>query len=319
MPVNVLPPPRLEGAYQLADGRRIGFCEYGTADGEPILWFHGTPGGSRQIAPVGRRAAGAMGIRLIALDRPGIGASTAHVYRNVLGWADDVESILDGLGIDRYAVVALSGGGPYALACAARHPRRLTGAAILGGVAPTVGPDRIGGGLVGVLRSTAPLLMATRVPAGRALHLFVRASRPVSGQVFELFKAISPEGDQRVFSDPDMKAMFIEDILVGTRNQAVAPILDLVQFSRDWGFRLGDITIPVRLWQGDADHIVPVEHARHLAARLPDSQLRIRLAESHLGVMAAAEEIFGVLLHERLDQTRGAHPRRVAATQADKP
>jgi pimeloyl-ACP methyl ester carboxylesterase len=93
-----------------------------------------------------------------------------------------------------------------------------------------------------------------------------------------------------------MKAMFIDDILVGTRHHAAAPILDLIQFSRDWGFRLADITVPVRLWQGDADRIVPAEHAQHLAARLPDTQLRICPDESHLGVMAAAEEIFAVLL-----------------------
>src|SRR5439155_14448494 len=162
--VTALPAPRLEGSYRLPGARRIGFCEYGTADGRPVLWFHGTPGGSRQIAPVGRVAAQRMGIRLIALDRPGIGASTPHVYRNVLGWAEDVGLILDGLGIDRFGVVALSGGGPYALACAARHPQRTVAVAILGGVAPTVGPDGIHGGLVGVLRGFAPLLGTTHAP-----------------------------------------------------------------------------------------------------------------------------------------------------------
>ncbi len=294
--MHVLPRPRVEGSYRLPDGREIGFCEYGVAGGRPVLWFHGTPGGSRQIAPVGRLAAERLGIRLIALDRPGMGASTAHVYRNVLGWADDIGTILDAVGIDRYAVVALSGGGPYALACAARHRSRVAAVAVLGGVAPSVGPDRVHGGLVGTLRRTSRLLGLARVPAGHALHLLVRSSRPLSGQVFELFKAISPEGDRRVFSDPAMKAMFIEDIVVGTRRQWVAPILDLIQFSRDWGFRLADLTVPVRLWQGDADHIVPAAHAQHLATRLHDAELRIRPGESHLGVMAAAEEIFGVVL-----------------------
>ena len=294
--MSALTAPRLEGSYRLPDARRIGFCEYGTADGRPILWFHGTPGGSRQIAPVGRVAAQRLGIRLIALDRPGIGASTPHVYRNVLGWADDVGLILDGLGIDRFEVVALSGGGPYALACAARHPQRTVAVAILGGVAPTVGPDRIHGGLVGVLHGFAPLLEPTRVPVGLGLQLLVRCSRPLASPLFEAFKGIFPEGDRRVFSQPDMKAMFIDDILVGTRHHAEAPILDLIQFSRDWGFRLADITVPVRLWQGDADRIVPAEHAQHLAARLPDTQLRICPDESHLGVMSAAEEIFAVLL-----------------------
>jgi pimeloyl-ACP methyl ester carboxylesterase len=288
--------PRLEGVYRLGGGRRIGFAEYGRPDGRVIFWFHGTPGGSRQIAPSAREAAQQLDVRLIALDRPGIGDSTAHAYRNIAEWADDVGDIADRLGVGRFACVGLSGGGPYVLACAARHPKRMVAGAILGGVAPTVGAEAIDGGVVGFARRFAPLISAFHGAAGHALHPLVRLALPVRSQVFDLYMAISPEGDKRVFRQPEMKAMFIDDIVRGTRRQAHAPVLDLVLFTRDWGFAVCDIIVPIRLWQGDADHIVPMAHAEHLASLIPNVELKIRRGESHLGALDAAEEIFGKLL-----------------------
>ena len=138
--MRVLPEPRLEGNYRLARDRRIGFAEYGRADGRPVFWFHGTPGGRRQVAPAARVVAQELGIRLIMLERPGIGDSTSHLYGNIEEWAGDVGTIADRLGIDRFACVGLSGGGPYVLACASRFPDRMVAGAVLGGVAPTRAP-----------------------------------------------------------------------------------------------------------------------------------------------------------------------------------
>jgi pimeloyl-ACP methyl ester carboxylesterase len=294
--VLVLPEPRLEGVYRLGPGRRIGFAEYGRPDGRVVFWFHGTPGGSRQVAPSARLAAQQRGIRLIALERPGIGQSTPHLYPNIAAWADDVGDIADRLGVGHFACVGLSGGGPYVLACAARHPQRMVAGAILGGVAPTVGAEAIGGGWVGFARRIAPVLELVRGLAGGVLHPVVRLALPVRSQIFDLYMAISPEGDKRVFRQPEMKAMFIDDIVRATRRQAHAPLLDLVLFTRDWGFAVRDITVPIRLWQGDADNIVPIAHAEHLASLIPDAELKIRPDESHLGALAAADEIFGTLL-----------------------
>jgi len=90
--------------------------------------------------------------------------------------------------------------------------------------------------------------------------------------------------------------MFLDDIVRGTRRYATAPLLDLSLFHRDWGFSLRDVVPPIRLWHGDADNIVPLAHAEHLASLIPDVELRIRPGESHLAAMAAAEEIFEALL-----------------------
>src|SRR5262249_22818118 len=143
-----LPPPRFEGSVLLRDRRALGYAEFGPATGRPILWFHGTPGACRQIPPEARTACWDRNVRLISVERPGIGASTPHAYRAVVEFADDVRVLAEGLQVDRCAVVGLSGGGPYALACAHEMPERVVAAALLGGVAPAVGPEAAPGGVV---------------------------------------------------------------------------------------------------------------------------------------------------------------------------
>jgi pimeloyl-ACP methyl ester carboxylesterase len=294
--VAVFPEPRLEGTYRLDRGRVISFAEYGLPAGRPIFWFHGTPGGRRQIAPTGRVAAAHMGVRLIALDRPGIGLSTPHLHANIAASADDVLTLADRLGIGEFACAGLSGGGPYVLACAARAPDRVVAGAILGGVAPSRGPEAIAGGLVGVVARVAPVAALSRHAIGHALHFVVRAAAPAGPLVFDGYIALQPEGDRAVFGRPEMKAMFLDDFLRGSRRQFHAPVLDALLFSREWGFSVADITVPIRFWHGDADPIVPLAHAEHLAALVADSELRVRPGESHLGALGAAEEVFGLLL-----------------------
>jgi pimeloyl-ACP methyl ester carboxylesterase len=292
----VLPEPRLEGSYRLPGDRRLGFAEYGRADGVPIFWFHGTPGGRRQIAPEARVVAQDLGIRLIMLERPGIGDSTAHLYGTVTEWAADVGAIADRLGIERFACVGLSGGGPYVLACAARFPDRMVAGAVLGGVAPTRGADAIGGGAIGLLRHLAPVLHPVRGLVARSLHLATRCVLPLRSQLFDLYIVIAPAGDKRVFRRPEMKEMFLDDLMRSSRARLDAPILDLLLFARHWGFSLRDIRVPIRFWHGDADNIVPLAHATHMAMLVPDSELRIRRGESHLGSLDAATEVFAALL-----------------------
>src|ERR1700754_4014508 len=143
--------PKLEGNIAVGEDRQIGFAEFGAPQGRAIFWLHGTPGARRQIPIEARVFAEEANVRLIGIDRPGIGSSTPHQYRNVLEFADDLRTIADPLGIHKGAVVGLSGGGPYTLVCAAAMPDRVVVAGVVGGVAPTIGADGIGGGLMGNL------------------------------------------------------------------------------------------------------------------------------------------------------------------------
>ena len=299
----VLRPPRFEGTFQLAGRRRLGYAEYGPATGRTVLWFHGTPGARRQIPPRARDVAHERGVRLVALERPGIGASTPHAYRSLVEWAADVEVFCDGLGLDRVAVTGLSGGGPYALACAHEMPERVVAAALLGGVAPAVGDDAAPGGLTTHARTLSWIGGLARTPLGFVLPRIVPALEPVGGRAMDLFASFMPPGDQRVFRDPGIRKMFLEDILLGSRRHMEAFLMDAVLFGRPWGFSLGGIRVPVHLWYGDADVIVPIAHGEHLAERIPRATLRIRPQEGHLGGLGASDEIFDAILAHFDDET----------------
>ena len=128
--------PALEGTVAVRGDRRLSFAEYGSRRGPAIVWMHGTPGARRQIPLEAREYADRVGLRIIGLDRPGIGSSTPYLYPNILDWTQDLELLLDTLAIDTVRVIGLSGGGPYALAAGAALPDRVHGVGVLGGVGP---------------------------------------------------------------------------------------------------------------------------------------------------------------------------------------
>lgn len=288
--------PQLEGSVAVGEGRRLGFASFGTANGRAIFWLHGTPGARRQIPVEARAYAEQHDLRIVGVDRPGIGWSTAHVYDDLIDWTDDLRVLADTLGVGDFHTIGLSGGGPYALAAAAAMPGRVLGVGVLGGVAPTVGADAAPGGLVRLALPFAPLLAAGRVPLSFALTNVIRLIRPFGGTAIDAYRLLQPAGDKAVLSRPEFRAMFLDDILNGSRKQISAPLSDLLMFTRPWGFELSDVRVPVLWWHGDGDHIVPWSHGEHCVRRLPDAELLTLPGESHLGGMVLAEEVLGRLV-----------------------
>jgi len=295
MPVAIAR-PKLEGNIAVGDDRQIGFAEFGDPQGRAVFWLHGTPGARRQIPMEARVYAEQRQIRLIGVDRPGIGSSTPYQYDTVFAFADDLRTIADTLGIDKMEVIGLSGGGPYTLACAAAMPDRVVAAGVLRGVAPVRGADAIAGGVMAFGSMVAPLLEVAGAPIRLAASGLIRLARPVAEPALAMYARISPEADRRLLVRPEFKAMFLDDLLNGSRKQLAAPFADVVVFARDWGFRLDEVKVPVRWWHGDRDHIVPFEHGQHVVSRLPDAQLNHLPGESHLAGLGRAEEILGAMI-----------------------
>lgn len=288
--------PRLEGSVAVRDGRRLSFAEFGVTRGRAIIWMHGTPGARRQVPLEAREYAAEHGIRIIGVDRPGIGTSTPHLYDDVLDWTGDLALLADALAIDTMHVIGLSGGGPYALAAGVALPDRVHGVGVLGGAAPWVGPDSVRGGIMELAPYAAPLVAATRVPLSYLLAAGIRLVRPVAGAVLDGYAAVQPRGDKELLGRPEFRAMFLDDLLNGSRFQVGAPLADIILFTRHWGFDAADVQVPVHWWHGDGDHIVPHAHGVHLAARLPDARFTTIEGESHLGGMGLATEVLDTLM-----------------------
>ncbi|MGC5249145.1 alpha/beta fold hydrolase [Gordonia sp. DT219] len=289
--------PKIEGSVAVDNGRRrIGFAEYGSAHGRAVVWLHGTPGARRQIPLEARAFAAEHGIRLIGLDRPGVGSSTAHRYDSVADFPSDLTVVLDALGIERFAVVGVSGGGPYALATSHAHPGRVAVAGIVGGVAPTTGPEAIAGGAMRLGSLAAPIVQVAGVPLGKILSSALGVARPIAPPAISLYGRLSPRADRELLARPEFRAMFLDDLLHGGSRRMEAPFADIVIFARDWGFRVADITTPTRWWHGDRDHIIPYAHGEHMVSLLSDSKLFRLSGESHLSTFGMSTAILAELL-----------------------
>lgn len=290
-------PPRREGVAPVGGRRVLGFAEFGDPDGRLILWHHGTPGARRQIPIVARRAADRLGVRLVCVERPGAGESSDHRYRSFREWADDAAALVDHLGHDQFAVVGLSGGGPYALACAHGLGDRVTAVGLLGPVCPLTGPDGAPGmTVVGAIARVADVLDSLRTPIGVALWMAVQPVAPLAHPLYALYTGRVPAGDRRVFADPEMKAMLIDDLVAGSRRRFGAVVHDAALFGRPWGFDLSEVEAPVFWWHGDADNLVPLSHAEHVSRRLRTCVLSVRPEESHMSGFAVSDIVLETLV-----------------------
>jgi pimeloyl-ACP methyl ester carboxylesterase len=144
-------------------------------------------------------------------------------------------------------------------------------------------------------RAFAPLIYHGRRALGGTLSGLIRMLEPLADVAVDVFaRTISP-ADQPLFEDQAMRRMFTEDLILAARQNFQAICLDLALFARPWGFSLGDLAVPVHIWHGDADRIVPLDHGVHLSKRIPGSELRIRPGEGHLGGLSAAREVFDAI------------------------
>ncbi|HEX5251637.1 MAG TPA: alpha/beta hydrolase [Gaiellales bacterium] len=256
-------------------------------DGERVVVAHvGTPNAGVLYEPWIEDAAG-RGLTLLTYDRPGYGGSTRLDGRSVADCADDVHAIGRALGFERCVVWGFSGGGPHALACAALLPHLVVAAASIGAMAP---PDAAGFDFLetmeGANRKDIELLRADR-------ELWERRARSDRDEMLAMTAAdlaeawsegISP-GDGELLHGP-FGAWLHRSIRVGIEPTADGWIDDSLAFDSPWGIDPAAIAVPVKVWHGEDDRFVPVEHGRWLAARIPGAEADLRDGDGHLGVAA---------------------------------
>jgi pimeloyl-ACP methyl ester carboxylesterase len=280
----------------LPDGRTLEYLVDGPPDALPLVLHHGTPSGAVRHAPL-FEAAARHGLRVVLHSRPGYAGSSPRPGRRVADVAADVAAVLDALGAGRFVTVGWSGGGPHALACAALLPERCVAAATIAGVAPyrAEGLDWPAG--MGA-ENVAEFGAAAR--GGETLDRFLEEAagdlaRVQPGQI------VAALGD--LLSDVDRGALargFAGYLAESSRYAVSAGIAgwreDDLAFLADWGFALDDLRVPVAIWQGDQDRMVPSEHGRWLAAHVAGAQAHLVSGEGHVSLLDRFDAIVADLL-----------------------
>ncbi len=271
----------------------LGYLESGAPDGIPVFFFHGY-GGSRLSAHPDGSIAARLGVRMIAMDRPGIGYSSFQPQRKLLDWPDDIAAFADQMGIERFAVLGHSWGGAYALACAYKLSQRLIGVGVVCGAPPFAGADA----MPNLPERLARMLQAAQGSRWRLrtnLWLQDRQAHQNPEQVYEDDWKATTGPDRAVLSDPAMRAMLIPAYAEPFREGINGMYWDRIIPTQDWGFHLRDASTPAHLWYGEQDDNAPPAVGQYLAEQLPHAQLTVIPDAGHLLVYSHWGEILAAL------------------------
>ena len=265
------------------DGRRLAYAEFGSPTGRAVIYCHGFPS-SRREAMLLHEAALDANARIIAPDRPGYGDSDPAPERSIADWSDDVALLADRLKLGKFGLIGVSGGGPYALACAARIPERLNGCALICPLGPIY---------IDALLNQMNWAVRTNLAVGKQPHwlgalMFGGHTTALLQHwpklVEDLRSIAAPKADRDVLAQGNNAAILNQTIADAMRNGAPGARRDLYLYTHDWQLSIGDITRSISIWHGDADGTVPIEHARWYADHLPDAQLTELPGEGHYSV-----------------------------------
>jgi len=275
---------------RLADGRAVGVAEHGDRGGRPVFLLHGTPS-SRLGFEVVDEPARARGVRVLCPDRPGIGRSDpAPVSSRVGDYAPELAALGDALRIDTFAVLGYSGGGPFALAAAALLPDRVHGVGLVAGVGPLDRP----GARESLSKTDVVLLdLCERLPsvAGAVLRAMAAGTRRAPKTALRIFKTDLRQADRHAVEE-DGQGLALMASFVEALRQGPGGVIDDYRIpAREWDFGLADVHLPVHIWQGDDDTVVPPERSEDLAEALPNAVLHRLPGEGHISILRRMGEV----------------------------
>lgn len=264
----------------IPNGRELGYAETGDPKGEPLLVFHGVPSG-RLGAAVLDRVAREHGVRIIAPERPGVGVSDPASDRDLTDWPADAAALLDALGIDRAPVFGISGG-PYALACGALASDCFPRIVVSCGIGP-----------LAAVGFTDRLMFQAARYAPRAIGAFLRAEelaeRYVPERTLERRAAAAAPRDRGLWRSEIGKVLVAAGPAARQYHGNASFVRDLQLYATDWGFDLGTIDVPVGLWYGRADRLVPVAMGQYLMEAIPTAEAHFYPDFGHLSTIVKNE------------------------------
>ncbi|MGM0929409.1 MAG: alpha/beta fold hydrolase [Actinomycetota bacterium] len=287
-----------EKSCTLGDGRTLAYFDLGDPSGPPVVHHHGAPSGKLETAffNLGDAAAGA-GVRLLAVDRPGIGGSTPRPGRTLLEWADDVEAFADRLDLEKFSVMGYSMGTPSALACLHRIPHRLNGISIVSGSGPSDVPGLADGRSPDVARVLKFAQHRPRLTSAVLAFMKFGTRRPE--KMIAASGKSMPEADQAVAAQSGAAPRFAAFLADAMRHGTAGVRDDMRLAASPWGFTVEDAGVPAYIWHGAVDRNVPVATAHWLSGRLPSAELQLVEDGGHISVLDSSAGTVLQQLHQQ--------------------
>jgi pimeloyl-ACP methyl ester carboxylesterase len=275
----------------LPDGTVVGYAEAGDPAGSPVLYLHGSPSSRLEIGLPGIcETAEDLGLRVVAPDRPGMGFSTFRRY-SIADYPWLVRTFADALGLGRFAVIGVSGGGKYACACAWVLPDRVTRAAL---VSSTCSFDLPGAQSTWNAEDRRLYRSADRAPWLVRLF-FAKVARDIRRDPNALFSAVERSVgavDREVLASQGFREALARDASEAFRQGGRGPAHDLTLEARAWGVPYERVAVRIEIWHGEDDRVVTPEQAHILARTLPLVTEHLVPGEGHFSLFARhAEEI----------------------------
>jgi pimeloyl-ACP methyl ester carboxylesterase len=267
-----------DASATLPDGRTLAYTDLGASTGRTIMYFHGAPSTRLDLA-VFAEALVALDVRVVAADRPGYGGSSPQAGRRREMWPADVAALADQLDIERFAVLGLSSGGPYALACAALLPDRVAAAGTVGGETDFGWP-----GAWDDYPENEGTLMRIADEAHGIAWCEERYGTDGSGFMEGDMGGLAP-ADYAALGDEAFAAALTATMREAFRQGVAGYAQDVVLQGRPWSFDPGAIVAPVWVHHGEADTLTPIAHARHTAELIPGARLVTWPAEGHISLI----------------------------------
>jgi len=281
----------------LRSGGQLAYVEYGAADGEPVFFFHGWPS-SRTMAELTDSAARELNLRIISADRPGICDSSFQPDRKLTDWPDVLEQFADHLGLERFRLLAFSGGAPYAYVAGVKLPTRVRAMAIVSGAVPFADLSDHSG----LLPLYRWMIWFYRNQPGLLRTLF-RLARPIVSWRTSLRMALKflhmlPQPDAEALQDSAAFDICFDSQRRAWRGSGANGVMaDAEIYGLPWGFRLEDVAVPVRLWHGKKDRAFSFLVAQETAQRLPNCVAQFIDDEGHFSLpIRHMREILGDLI-----------------------
>lgn len=262
---------RLDQTMRLPDGRRLGYAEYGPKDGLPVMLMHAS-GSSRLERHPDSSIVEKAGVRLIVPDRPGGGLSDINPKQSLLDWAWDVSALADHLEIKKFSIIGNSLGGPFSLACARQLEKRIKRLVLVAGFGPVNNVKD----LEGMYAPNRLMFFLARYEHILAETIMTFAIHKITMEAYQenQWRSLST-ADKALIGDRTVKDRIKESHLENSRHSNYNTFMEVFLAACSWGFELSDINVPVELWQGEQDCIVPPHMARNMAAKLTNCRLRL--------------------------------------------